>query len=75
MFQIVNAKAAINKMKNCFINGLYLCGDYASLDCQIKFAEFFNKQNDKKYLSIDLDNIDIQNTFINKLISNVNKQK
>ncbi|CAI6353100.1 unnamed protein product [Macrosiphum euphorbiae] len=69
--EIVNAEAAINKMKHCFINGVYLRGDYASLECQIKFAEFFNKQNDKKHLSIDLDNIDIQNTFI----SNVNKQK
>ncbi|XP_029341775.1 uncharacterized protein LOC115033011 [Acyrthosiphon pisum] len=69
--EIANAEAAINKMKNGLINGLYLRGDYASIECQIKFAEFFKKQNNKKYLSIDLDNVDIQNTSI----SNVNKQK
>jgi len=71
MLQIVNAEAAINKMKNGLINGLYLRADYASIECQIKFAEFFNKKNDKKYISIDLDNVNIQNTSI----SNFNKQK
>jgi len=71
MFQLVDSEAAINKMKNGLINGLNLHGDYASIECQTKFSEFFHKQNDKKYLSIDLNNVDIQNT----LISNVNKQK
>jgi len=71
MFQIADADAAINKIKNGLINGIYLRGDYASTECQIKFAEFFNKQNDKKHLSIEQDNFDIQNIPI----SYVNEQK
>lgn len=70
MFQIADASAAINKIKNGYRNGLYFRGDFASIQCQIKFAEFFNKQH-KKFLSISLDNAGIQSTTI----SNVNKQK
>jgi len=58
-------------MKNGLINGMFLRGDYASIECQQNFAKFFHKEIDKHYLSINMDNVDIQNTSI----SNVNKQK
>ncbi|XP_022182374.1 protein split ends-like [Myzus persicae] len=70
--EIENAEAAINKMKDGFINGLYFHGDYASSECQIKFAEFFNKQNHKNCSSIRLDNVNGQSPSIR--LDNVNGQ-
>ncbi|XP_029346869.1 protein split ends-like [Acyrthosiphon pisum] len=68
--EFVDSEAAINKMKNRLINGLYLRSDYASIECQKKFAEFFHRPNDNIYLSTPLNNVHIQNTSI----SNVNRQ-
>lgn len=58
-------------MKDGFLNGLYFHGDYASYECQVKFTEFYNKQNHKNCVSINLDNIYNKNPSI----YNVNKQK
>jgi len=51
-------------MKDGFLNGLYFHGDYASCECQVKFAEFYNKQNHKNCVSINLDTIYSQNPSI-----------